>query len=262
MTAENQTASLADIFNRSHVARLKSTTLERIYRAAYGDDYPEEANPNAFFSLTTLRRVAAALSLGPGRTVVDLGCGHGGPGLWVARHSGADIIGIDLSAAGVALACERAATLGMSERARFQVGDLTATCLPDRSCDAVMSLDVLLFVRDQAAALQEIARILRADGLLAFTSWEQSGYSSRLGALQVTDYRPLLVAAGFAAEVYEEPPDWRRQQRALVEGIVAAEAELADEIGVAAAARYSAMARGCLADLPVRRYVFVVARRR
>jgi SAM-dependent methyltransferase len=154
------------------------------------------------------------------------------------------LIGIDRSTVGVALAQERAATIGMGDRTRFQVGDLAATSLVDGSCDAAMSLDVLLFVPDQAAPLREVARILRADGLFALTSWEQSGYSARLGALQVADYRPLLDAAGFVAEVYEEPPDWQRHQRALVEGIIAAEMELADEFGMAAAARYLAMARG------------------
>jgi SAM-dependent methyltransferase len=154
------------------------------------------------------------------------------------------LIGIDLSTVGVALAQERAATIGMGDRPRFQAGDLTATSLVDGSCDAAMSLDVLLFVPDQAAPLREVARILRADGLFALTSWEQSGYSARLGALRVADYRPLLDAAGFVAEVYEEPPDWQRHQRALVEGIIAAEMELADEFGRAAAARYLAMARG------------------
>jgi 2-polyprenyl-3-methyl-5-hydroxy-6-metoxy-1,4-benzoquinol methylase len=262
MTATNSRASLADTFDRSHPARLNSATLERIHRAAFGDDYPEEANPNAFFSCTTLRRVAASLGLAPGRIMVDLGCGHGGLGLWIARQSGANVIGIDLSPVGVALAQERAAAIGMGDRSRFHVGDLTATSLLDGSCDAAMSLDVLLFVPDQAAALREVARILRADGLFAFTTWEQSGYSARLGALQVADYRPLLDAAGFAAEVYEEPMDWRRHQRALAEGLIAAETELADEFGMATAARYLAVARGMLADLPVRRYVFVLARRR
>jgi hypothetical protein len=83
-----------------------------------------------------------------------------------------------------------------------------------------------------------------------------------LAAPQVADYRPLLEAAGFAVETYEEPLDWQRQQRALMEGIIAAEHELVEELGLTAAAEYVAMARGALADLPVRRYVFGVARRR
>jgi hypothetical protein len=76
-----------------------------------------------------------------------------------------------------------------------------------------MSLDVLLFVPDQAAPLREVARTLRGDGLFALTSWEQSG--SRSSTRQAS------------------------QQRCI-----AAEMELADEFGMAAAARYLAMARG------------------
>jgi hypothetical protein len=136
----------------------------------------------------------------------------------------------------VALARERAVAEGLTQQARFQVGDLTATGLPDASCDA-------------------------ARGAFVFTTSEQTGYSARLGAPQIADHRPLLEAAGFVVESYEEPPDSRRQQRGLVEGIIAAEGELGEELGPAVASGYVAMARGVLADLPVRRYVSVVARR-
>jgi SAM-dependent methyltransferase len=261
MTAEGRRPGLSDRFNRSHTARLQSITLERLYRTAYGDDYPAEANLNAFFSRTTLQRLVGALHVGPGHTVVDLGCGHGGPGLWVAQQLGVHLIGIDLSAVGVALAQDRAAVLGLGDRARFQEGDLTATGLPEASCDAAISLDVLVFVPEKAAAVREVARILRPGGRFGFTTWEQSGYSARLGTPQLADHRSLLAAAGFDVEIYEEPPDWQRQQRALLEGIIASESELAEEMEAAVAAGFVAMARGALADLLVRRYVCVVARR-
>ena len=261
MTAEGRRPSLGGRFNRSHMSRLQSATLERLYRTAYGEDYPAEAQPNAFVSRTTLQRLVGALHVGPGHTVVDLGCGHGDPGLWVAQQLGAHLIGIDLSAVGVASARDRAAALGLGERARFQEGDLTATGLPEASCDAAISLDVLVFVPDKAAAVREVARILRPGGRFGFTTWEQSGYSAHLGAPQLADHRPLLAAAGFDMEMYEEPPDWQRQQRPLLEGIIGSEPALAEEMEAAVAAGFVAMAHGALADLPVRRYVCVVARR-
>ena len=159
------------------------------------------------------------------------------------------------------LARDWAAALSFGERARFQEGDLTATGLLEASCDAAISLDVLVFVPDKAAAVREVARILRPSGRFGFTTWEQSGYSARLGAPQLADHRPPLVAAGFDVEIYEEPPDWQRQQRTLLEGIIASEPALAEEMEAASAAGFVAMARGALADLPVRRYVCVVARR-
>jgi SAM-dependent methyltransferase len=250
---------ISERFNDSHAARLSSVVLERVHRAAFGDDYAIDTHTNGFYSLTTLARLCDALKLASGRTLVDLGCGHGGPGLWVARRTGVSLIGIDISPGGVALGNERTMRAGLADQARFAVGDMTATGLSDASCDAALSLDVLLFVPDKAAALHEVARILKAGGTLGFTSWEQSGFSERLGSEQCADYRPLIEAVGMIVDSYEEPPDWRHQQRALAEGLIAAEDELSGEIGSVVAGRFATMARGVLTDMPSRRYVRVLA---
>ena len=264
--ANNDRPGTTEAFDHPHGGRMQSATVERIYRAAFGDDYPAEVQPNAFYSRTTLQRLATALEVGPGRMVVDLGCGHGGPSVWVAQQTGANLIGIDVSPVGIELARRRAAQLGLSEQARFEVGDVTATGLADASCDAAMSLDAVLFVPDKAATFREVVRILRPGSRFAFTTWEQLGDAAPQPhplpgvrqSTRIADYHPLLEDAGFVVETYEEPPDWQRQQRALAEGIIAAEAEVTQEMG----AHYPAMARGFLADLVVLRYVFVVARRR
>ena len=153
------------------------------------------------------------------------------------------------------------------------MGDLAATGLSDASCDAVMSLDVLLFVPDKAAAACEIARILRPEGRLAFTTWERlrhpAGDDPQRQALAGTfhnhpllestraDYRRLIENAGLVIETYQEPPGWRPQQQALAEGIIAAESEVTEDMG----RHYTAMARVFLADLPDLRYILVTARR-
>jgi SAM-dependent methyltransferase len=193
--------------------------------------------------------------------------------LWVAQQTGANLIGIDLSPVGIELARRRAAELGLSEQVRFQAGDITTTGLPDASCDAAMSLDVLPFVPDQAAVAGEVARILRPGGRFAFTIWEHLGHSAAAdsdraalaGTFQAhplvesadVDYRRLLEDAGFSVELYEEPPGWRSQQRALVEGIIAAEQDVTPDMG----AHYPAMARVFVANLPATRYLLVAARR-
>jgi SAM-dependent methyltransferase len=185
----------------------------------------------------------------------------------------AALAGIDLSPAGIELA-RRAAQLGLDDRANFAVGDLTATGLPDASCHAVMSLDVLVFVPDKAAAIREVARILRPGGRFAFTTWERLGRPDgddpqRQGLADTfqahplldsarAEYRQLIHNAGLGLETYQEPPGWRDQQQALAEGIVAAEAEVTADMG----RHYPAMARVFLADLPGLRYIFAVARRR
>lgn len=273
MTRSNRAPGIAEAFDRSHGGRMRSDSVEQIYRAAFGDDYAQDAQPNAFYSRSTLGRLADALEAGPGRTVVDLGCGHGRPSLWVAQQTGSNVVGIDISPVGIELARCRAAELGLTERARFQAGDMATTGLADASCDAAMSLDVLPFVPDKSAAVGEVARILRPGSRFVFTIWEHLGGSAAADADRAAlagtfqahplvesahvDYRRLLQDAGFAVETYEEPSGWRSQQRALAEGIIAAEDEVTHEMG----AHYPAMARVFMATLPTARYIFVAARR-
>jgi cyclopropane fatty-acyl-phospholipid synthase-like methyltransferase len=271
-----QAASTADAFDQSHLGRMRSAAVEAIYRSAFGEDYPAPARPSAFYSAATLQAVIDALDLRPGRVLADLGCGHGGPGLWAAQQTGATLIGIDLSPAGIELARRRAAQLGLQARASFAAGDLTATGLPEASCDAVMSLDVLPFVPGKAAAIREVARILRPGGRFAFTTWEQLTHPApgddddpQRQALAATfrghpllqsaqaDYRQLTEQAGLTVQTYHEPPGWRHQQQALAEGIIAAESDLASDMG----RHYPAMARVLLTSLPNVRYILAVAHR-
>jgi SAM-dependent methyltransferase len=268
-------ASTASAFDQSHSGRMRSAAVEAIYRDAFGEDYPAAAQPSAFYSATTLQGVISALDLRPGRILADLGCGHGGPGLWAAQQTGAALIGIDLSPAGIELARRRAAQLGLDARASFTAGDLSATGLPDASCDAVMSLDVLPFVPGKAAAVREVARILRPGGRFAFTAWEQLTHPApgdddpQRQALAATfcdhpllqpaqiDYRQLTEQAGLTVETSCEPPGWRHQQQALAEGIIAAESDISTDMG----RHYPAMARVFLTNLPNVRYLLTIAHR-
>ena len=66
----------------------KETTSRRIFQEAYGAEYPADVDPHSHCTYTDLRRISRELQVGPGHTIVDLGCGRGGPGLWVARETG------------------------------------------------------------------------------------------------------------------------------------------------------------------------------
>jgi SAM-dependent methyltransferase len=109
--------------------------------------------------------------------------------------------------------------MGVSERARFEVADVAATGLLEASCDAAMSLDVLVFVPDKVAAVREVARILRPQGRFAFTTWEQRGYSERLRAPQLDDHRPLLEDMGGGMS------SWSREDANASRGGATAECE-------------------------------------
>src|SRR5215208_4359870 len=114
----------SDAYSTKYAAHIESPTRQRIRREVYGEDYPVEADPRSYVTLTELRAIARDLRVGPGQTFIDLGCGQGGPGLWVARETGAALMGVDLSSVGIARAAERAQEFGVADRARFQVADL------------------------------------------------------------------------------------------------------------------------------------------
>src|SRR5262249_15186937 len=58
--------------------------------------------------------------------------------------------GVDPSAAGLAAARQRAAGVGLADRARFQHGTFEHTNLAEDTADAVMSIDALQYARASA----------------------------------------------------------------------------------------------------------------
>lgn len=75
----------------------KSDTLKNIWREVYGEDYPEEVDHNSPVTITDLRNISKHLKDMHGKIIIDIGCGRGGPGMWVAREIGASYFGLDLS---------------------------------------------------------------------------------------------------------------------------------------------------------------------
>src|SRR5688572_26757224 len=52
-----------------------STVERRVWREVFGDDYPTGLDPYSFITQPELERFAAEVGVGPGDTLIDLGCG-------------------------------------------------------------------------------------------------------------------------------------------------------------------------------------------
>ena len=205
-----------------------SPTEERIWRAVLRDEYPAGLDPYSFITRSELARFADEVRVGPGDTLVDVGCGRGGAGLWVASATGADLIGIDIAETALVAARDRAAAMG--SRATFRRGEFEATGLEDASVDAVMSVDALLFTPSKAAALVELRRVLRSGGRLVLTSWDY--HRQPVGRPpQVPDHRPLAEEAGFRVVAYDTTERWRERNEQIGQGLLDAAPELAAESG-------------------------------
>jgi cyclopropane-fatty-acyl-phospholipid synthase len=107
--------------------RLYSLFLDadRQYSCAYFET-PDQSLDDA--QLAKKRHLAAKLLLEPGKSpqdlrVLDIGCGWGGLGLYLAEVTGAEVVGVTLSQEQHAVANERAAEKNLAERARFLMQD-------------------------------------------------------------------------------------------------------------------------------------------
>jgi ubiquinone/menaquinone biosynthesis C-methylase UbiE len=203
-----------------------SAVQAAVWQEVLGDEYLPSLDTYSYVSVTELRRFADELR---GRAVVaDIGCGRGGPSLWVAGETGARLVGVDIAEEAVRAARERAERLGLA--AEFTVGTFEALPLDTGGVDAVMSIDALIFTPDKAAAARELARVLRPGGRLVMTTWDFERQPQNRPP-QVEDHRPLLRAAGFTVHAYDETEDWRRRQYETTDGMLARLDELAAEDG-------------------------------
>jgi SAM-dependent methyltransferase len=112
------------------------------------------------------RRIIADLDLPQGSRGLDVGCGVGLYGLWLAEAVGSagHVIGMEPQAERVDAARALVSGQRASERLEFRVGDGTAIPLPDRSVDWVWCGDVLHHVVETERALREFLRVVRPGG--------------------------------------------------------------------------------------------------
>jgi arsenite methyltransferase len=128
------------------------------------------------------RAIRAALALGQGENVLDIGSGPGLLACEMAADVGAvgSVDGIDPSESMLALARGRRPPGGAAE-IRFVAGDAGALPFGDETFDAAVATQVYEYVRDMQAALGEAFRVLRPGGrlLVLDTDWGSIVWHSR-----------------------------------------------------------------------------------
>ena len=264
---DSQDDQVATGYDAVYTALPGSPTLRGIWRThALGADYPEGFEHISFLTLPEMRNMATQLRLVEGSVLVDLGCGMGGPGLWIARETGAQLVGIDFSNVALAHARARALALHLADHARFVPGTFARTGLGDASVDGAISVDALQYAPNKQAAFEEAARILRPGARLVFACFEldppRVAGLPVLGTDPVEDYRPVLEAAGFDVVSYGETAAWRGRVAETYQAVVDARPALAEEMGETACMALLSEVSVTLQLQPYRRHVFVSATRR
>lgn len=245
-------------FDLQFRAQAQSPLLNELWARAWGEEYPAEVAPFSSCSWSVLGEMVSALRLRPGQGLVDLGCGTGGAGLWLARAFGADLVGVDFSGAAIELAVARAGRWLPAGRAEFRVGRFESTGLPDGSADAAVSLDALPLSSDLDAALAELGRILAPGGTAAFTVSEPIIAGPE--ADEATGWRARLRRAGLEVERSLEHPETAEHWRRLYELVEANQAGLRREMGDQPTENLLYEARAVGPSLDQLRWLLLVAR--
>jgi cyclopropane-fatty-acyl-phospholipid synthase len=101
--------------------------------------------------------------------VLDIGCGWGGLGLYLAEVAGADVTGVTLSQEQHAIANERAAEKGLAERARFRLQDYRDV---SGAFDRIVSVGMFehVGVNHYDTFFRKSAQLLKPDGVMLLHS--------------------------------------------------------------------------------------------
>ncbi|CAJ1584777.1 class I SAM-dependent methyltransferase [[Mycobacterium] wendilense] len=131
-----------------------------------------------------------------GADVVDLACGTGTAAMAAAAR-GAQVTGVDLTPALLEIAATKAAADG--RWVRWVSGDAAATGLAAASFDVAVSSMGIIFV-EPARQVAELRRLLRPDGVVAFSSWVR--------AERNPFYDPMVAVLGSPAATGFAPDQW------------------------------------------------------
>ncbi len=201
-------------------------------------------------------RLIPSLDLGPGTTLLDVGSGLGGPARQIARTTGCDVVGVDLTKAYVEAATTLTYAARLDDRVQFLHSDIAR--LERSGFDAASLMHVQMNVDDKSAFFAEIAKRLRPGARLAIFEvcragddppplplpWSIDGTDSFLAA--PSDLLAVIEDSGFTTLEWVDETPWVIQWF--------------DELGSRlAAAETEASLPALLADGPTRMINFAVA---
>jgi SAM-dependent methyltransferase len=128
-----------------------------------------------------------AVGVGPGKRVLDAGCGGGGASVLAADRN-AQVSGVDAASVLVEVAKSKVPD------GDFRVGDLEELPFANDTFDAVIAANSVQYAADPIAALRELKRVTKSGGRIAVGIW---------GRAENCEFRHILKAV---ADAMPEPP--------------------------------------------------------
>jgi len=115
--------------------------------------------------------LAGRLGVGKGATVLDCGCGIGGPARNIARFTGAEIKAVTINQFQVNRGNAISAREGIRDQVELIQADFMKLPFEDSSFDAVYAIESTCHAPDRAKVYGEIMRVLKPGGIFACYEW-------------------------------------------------------------------------------------------
>jgi len=154
-----------------------------------GDEPPGEAQLNLLAYCARLSGVRQGLR------VLDVGCGHGGTCVYLARRYDCYTEGLTLSPKQALRAEENARRAGVGPLTRFVVTNVETHVLPEETVDLVWTMESSEHFRDKSEYFRRAALSLRPGGKLLLAAWTGSMQNPRVVAVANAFLCPTLQTA-------------------------------------------------------------------
>jgi ubiquinone/menaquinone biosynthesis C-methylase UbiE len=178
-------------------------------QSVFSEELPDGVDPFSFITMFGLVGIVTWLDLSPGALLVDLACGRGGPGLWLARRTGAELVGVDFSPVGIDHARQRAMDLSDGVTASYFVADAASTGLPGGRADGLVCVDAIQLMEQRVEVMREVRRVLKPGARAVFTTWEEPD--------RLADLAGLFEEGGLNTVLVEEHSEWLERERSIFE---------------------------------------------
>lgn len=208
-------AQSVDLYGTAY-GNFATQVLEEVRRETYGEDFGQ----SSWVTGQEYRRFFQLLGLKPSDHVLDVGCGSGGPALFLTSEIGCTVTGVDINEAGISAGRSLVREAGMQDKVQFRQADVREQ-LPfaDEVFSALVCIDVMCHLPDRRQLFNEWRRVLRPGGRVLYTdpvvvtglvskdefaTRSSTGYFE-FGPIGVNEQ--LLVEAGFELVMTEDVTD-------------------------------------------------------